>query len=72
MIFKLAFSFFPPLHLTHNFSRIEELLVQLRAAVVSTLPTTHAHILGGNTGPCTDLYMRLLAHLIPPPSPEMS
>lgn len=70
--FNDCFFLFFPLQLTHSLSRIEELLVQLRAAVVGTLPTTHAHILGVDTGPGTDLHMRLLACPIPPPSPEMS
>lgn len=72
MVFKNAFSSPTPLYLTHCFRRIEELLVQLRAAVVGTLRTTHACILGVDTGLWTDPYMQLLACLIPPPSPEMS
>lgn len=46
--------------------------VQLRTAVVGTLPTTHACILGVDMGLRTHLYIQLLACLISPASPEMS
>lgn len=71
MTFKLLFLFFP-LCLSHDFSRIEEMPVQLRTAVVGTLPTTHACILGVDMGLRTHLYIQLLACLISPASPEMS
>lgn len=73
LIFKqipfLSLSLFP-LHLTPIFSRIEERPVQLTTAVVSTLPTTHACILGADMGPCTVSYMQLVACLISLPPPK--
>lgn len=45
------------------------MLVQLRTAVVCTLPTTHACILGMDTAPCTDYACDCwpVLSLLPPP-----